>query len=253
MRLGDVQKFGRVMLTELRPGGYIPPHIDEGVYANLYDRFHLCLQGDEGSVYECGGETVSPLPGDMFWTNHKRPHSVGNYGEMTRIHLIVDAMAVQFTALRGITYQGERAVDIWDEIQDLLQAHYEEIAHYQDIPLVPDKEAYLTAEAQNQLRIYTVRDITTLVGYAVFFVRPNIHYSTSLQAMQDILFVLPAYRKGRVGIRLIQHAERALRAEGVQAVYHHVKRTNQVGRLLMRMGYELIDEVYAKRLDSGGK
>ena len=250
-RLGDVNKLGRVMLTELPAGAGIPTHIDEGVYGNLYDRFHLCLQGDEGSVYECGGKTLSPLPGDMFWTNHKRPHSVRNDGEVTRIHLILDAQAFWFTRMRGITYQGERLLDCWEEAQDLLFAHWEEIAHYQDIPLAPDQEAYLTAEALGQFRLYTVRDVTKLIGYAVFFVKHNIHYSGSLQAVQDILFLKQEYRKSMVGVRLIQYAERRLRAEGVQAVYHHVKRTNKVGRLLERMGYELVDEVYAKRLDSG--
>lgn len=249
--LGDIKRFGRVMLTKLPPGGRITEHIDEGLYADYHDRFILRLWGGYGNVFYCDGQRFRTCPGDAFWFNHKREHSFWNNAKQDQINLILDAMAPRFTALRGVCYQAERASDIWDEIQDLLQAHWKEIAHYQDIPLVPDREAYMAAETQGQLRVYTVRDTCKLVGYGVFFVKPNIHYSTSLQAVQDILFLSPEYRKGRVGIQLIKHAERALAAEGVQAVYHHVKCSNQVGRLLARMGYELIDEVYGKRLDQG--
>ena len=247
--LGDIKRLGRVVLTKLPPGGIIAQHTDEGLYADYHDRFLLCLQGDSG--FKCAGQVLHPEPGEVFWFNHKREHSAWNAGTEDRIYLVLDAMAPHFTRLRGVCYQAERASDIWEEIQGLLQAHYEEIAHYQDIPLDPDQEAYMAAEAQGQLRVYTVRDTTKLVGYGVFFVKRNIHYRSSIQAVQDILFLSPEYRKGRVGVRLIQHAEKALAAEGVQAVYHHVKRTNQVGRLLARLGYELIDEVYGKRLDQG--
>ena len=114
-------------------------------------------------------------------------------------------------------------------------------------------EMYSVIEEQGALRCYIARDDGKLIGYLSFFVRSNPHYKSSVQAVSDVLFLLPEYRRGGTGVLLIRHGERALKAEGVQAVYHHVKRTNQVGRLLVRMGYELIDEVYAKRLDSGGK
>ena len=131
----------------------------------------------------------------------------------------------------------------------LLQAHWREIAHYQDIELKPDVETYARLQAAGQLRCYTARDSGRLIGYVVFFVRPNPHYATSLQAHQDVLFVALDYRKGMVGVRLIRFAEQRLKAEGVQVIYHHAKRTNKVGELLKRLGYELVDEIYAKRLD----
>ena len=143
----------------------------------------------------------------------------------------------------------ERVVDIWAEAQPLLVAHWREIAHYQDIELAPEFSVYEVAEQHGNLRCYTARAGTKLVGYAVFFVRHNPHYRNSLQAVQDVLFVLPEHRKGMAGVRLIRHAEQSLKAEGVQVVYHHVKRTNQVGRLLGRLGYDLVEEIYSKRLD----
>ena len=149
------------------------------------------------------------------------------------------------------TFTEELVSELWDELMPLLEDHWREIAHYQDILLEPDVAGYAAVEKQGMLRCYTARDGDRLIGYAVFFVRPNWHYRASLQASQDVLFLLPEYRQGGAGARLILHAECALSAEGVQVVYHHCKTTNQVGRLLVRLGYELIDEVYGKRLDKG--
>lgn len=146
-------------------------------------------------------------------------------------------------------YQAEQISRLWDEARPLLVAHWREIARYPDIPLAPDIQGYRAIEDSGQLRCYTVRDDERLVGYAVFIVRPNPHYCGSIQASQDVLFLDPQYRRGMAGVRLIRFAEEQLRTEGVQVIYHHAKRTNRVGELLLRLGYELVDEVYAKRLD----
>jgi len=249
-RVGTIGELGHVMLTRIPPGGVVSHHTDEGIYADLYDRFHLCLQGAQGThLFRCGGEDYYPEPGEIFWFNHKREHAVENRGPNDRIHLIVDVMAPAFTELRGLYYQAELVSDLWEEATPLLEAHWREVAHYQDIALKPDVETYAKLQAAGQLRCYTARDCGRLIGYVVFFVRPNPHYATSIQAHQDVLFVALDYRKGMVGVRLIKFAEQRLRAEGVQVIYHHAKRTNKVGELLKRLGYELVDEIYAKRLD----
>jgi hypothetical protein len=78
------------------------------------------------------------------------------------------------------------------------RTHWREITHYADIPLDPDIDTYNTMEVIGALRCFTAREQGRLVGYAVFFIRHNLHYRSSLQAMQDVLFVLPEHR-GRVG------------------------------------------------------
>jgi hypothetical protein len=81
------------------------------------------------------------------------------------------------------------------EITPLLQAHWEEIAHYKDIELAPNVEAYAKLEAAGILHCYTARVAGALVGYFVTTVVPSLHYRGSLQAHQDVLFVLPEHRK----------------------------------------------------------
>lgn len=243
---GKVESVGRCILTRLPPGGLIPRHVDEGLYADFFDRFHVCLTGI--SSFQCGAERIDVAPGQAFWFNRKLEHSVVNWAQ-ERIHLILDLEAPAFTARRGVYIQHEPFVDCWDEMKDLFRGHYEEIAFYKDIELDPDEGVYVKAAAQGMLRIYTVRDAGALVGYVMFLVRPNPHYKASLTAAQDVLYLKPEYRRGLTGVRLLRMAEQRLAAEGVQVVYHHVKRTNRVGELLGRLGYDLVDQVYAKRLD----
>lgn len=144
----------------------------------------------------------------------------------------------------------ERAQDLWGEILPLLQEHFLEISAYPDIALDPDIDAYNEVEDKGCLRCYTARLNGELIGYAVFFVRHNLHYRQSLQAVQDVLFVSKPHRSGRVGYKLIRYSEDQLRAEAVQVVYHHVKvNTPQTVELFHKLAYESIDLIVGKRLD----
>lgn len=93
--------IGRVLLTKLPPMAEITPHIDEGAYADHFDRFHLCLQAvGYSNAFYCGGELRLMAPGEMWWFNHKRMHHVMNAGALDRIHLIVDVVAPDYRRLR---------------------------------------------------------------------------------------------------------------------------------------------------------
>lgn len=134
------------------------------------------------------------------------------------------------------------------EMLPLLAAHWQEIAHFKDIPLNPDLSYYKLLEQNGMLRVYTYRKRGALVGYAVFGLRHNPHYRQSFQANQDILYINPSDR-GMGPIKFIKYCDDELRKEGVQAVYHHVKARHNFGLVLQRMGYELVDLIYTRRLD----
>lgn len=153
---------------------------------------------------------------------------------------------------KEVTVLGRETIDqVWDEIQPLLKMHFAEIAHFPDIPLAPNTLMYRVLEDKGALRIFTARNSGKLIGYAIFLVNHSMHYSGSLQAHQDILFVDPAYRGSTVGYRLIRHCDAALSSEGVQIVFHHVKRAHpRLARLVCKLGYDLMDLTYVKRLDA---
>lgn len=171
-------------------------------------------------------------------------------GSLTYMGLPAKAVESLRHSLRAF-FARETIVEVLDEIKPLLEAHYHEIAHYPDIPLKPNYPRYYEAERVNGLRIFTVRLDQALIGYAIYFVSTSLQYSDSLQAHQHLLFVHPDYRKGSHGRRLIQFADEQLRAEGVQVVIQHTKARADlnIGPLLERMGYELMDHLYVRRLD----
>lgn len=150
-----------------------------------------------------------------------------------------------------VDYARESVAEVRDEIGPLLENHWREVAFYQDIPLSPDWPAYEKADATGFLRVYTARMVGVLIGYCVVFVRQGLHYTTSTEAAEDILFIAPQFRKGRIGIGLIKFTDDQLRAEGVQLIKRHVKLDPALnfGPLLERMGYEPIDQIFGKRLD----
>ncbi len=138
------------------------------------------------------------------------------------------------------------STEAWEEFLPLFELHYDEVAHFKDIPLEPDLNMYRVCEDQDSLRIYTVRDEGELVGYSFYFLRSNIHYMSSLQASQDIIFIRKD-KRGQ-GHEFISWCDEQLKKDKVDAVYHHVKVEHNFGPMLERQGYELIDLVYGKRL-----
>lgn len=145
-------------------------------------------------------------------------------------------------------YSLEKAQDVLHEMIPLLELHWREIAHYKDIPLEPDAERYFMMQDAGMLRVFTVRDqLNGLVGYGVYIINTNPHYSSSKQALQDILFIRPEHR-GRGG-KFITWCDEQLKADGCQVVYQHIKKAHNFGPMLERHGYELVDLIYAKRLD----
>jgi GNAT superfamily N-acetyltransferase len=150
-----------------------------------------------------------------------------------------------------ITYQRERVWDLWEEILPLLFMHWREIAKYRDIRLNPEVALYNKMDQDGMFVAYTARKDGDLIGYAAYFVRHNMHYRDSLQAVQDVVYLHPEFRQGFAGIRLLKFADEELTKLGVQLVMHHVKIRNDFSPILERMGYQPIETIWGRRLDHG--
>lgn len=92
----EAEQLGRVVITRLAPGAVISPHADIlGEYSRFYSRYHICLQGESGSLFHCGSEgrdheTVTMRTGEVWWFDASKEHSVDNYSAEDRIHMLVD-------------------------------------------------------------------------------------------------------------------------------------------------------------------
>lgn len=145
-------------------------------------------------------------------------------------------------------FQIEKLKDIFNEMLPLFEKHWEEIAHFKDIKLEIDKESYFKMEEIGLLRIFTAREEdNSLAGYAVFIIKHNLHYKSSLQALQDVLYI--DKEKRGFGAKFILWCDKQLKQEGVQVVYHHIKAAHNWGKMIERLGYQLQDLIYCRRLD----
>jgi hypothetical protein len=149
-----------------------------------------------------------------------------------------------------MNYAIENMDQVMGEIKPLIHAHWREIAHYQEIPLEPDWEAYRLMDKNRSMKIFTYRDKEkNLIGYAIYFVRPHLHYSTCVTAYQDILYVR-ADKRGR-GLHFLAWCDAQLETMGVDLIVQHIKAAHNFGPALEKQGYELMDLIYTKKV--GGK
>jgi len=155
-----------------------------------------------------------------------------------------------------VVFALERIDQCLEEGVELLRAHWQEIAMFQDLQILdPDFEKYNEAEKKGALIIATVRDAETmqLVGYHVTFIVTMLHYRGVLGAMDDIHYLKPEYRLGWTAVRLIKFAEREARRRGAHLSIARAKAKSDHGALYKRLGYDLSDEVFLKRLDQPEK
>lgn len=147
----------------------------------------------------------------------------------------------------ALTFQTESLFpDLFFEMKPLLERHWDEIALKDAFgPVDIDENAYRALYECGMLHVTTARDEGRLVGYAVYFVMHNFHYKTRRVAESDVFFLLPEYRKGLAGFRLLREADRALSGM-VDIIVNKMKAAHDCGRLFERMGYHLAEKNYMK-------
>jgi len=152
-----------------------------------------------------------------------------------------------------ITYAIEKLSEVYAEADQLMLLHWREIGPYQDMTRVnPDLDFYAKAERAGSLLLCTARlDASRLVGYYLMIVHRHAHYKHIIVATEDLHFVHPEHR-GWTGIRLMKFAERMARAHHAGLLVSRAKAKSEHGALYRRLGYDLMDEIYTKRLDLEG-
>jgi len=99
-QLGGV--LGRALLVRLAPSSIVYPHIDEGEYYRIRDRYHYVIDSPSGSVLTAGDEAMTMKAGELWWFDNKQMHSSRNDGSGWRVHLIFDLLrSAGFHALNG--------------------------------------------------------------------------------------------------------------------------------------------------------
>jgi len=103
--------LSRISVVRLNPHGRVYPHIDEGDYYKVRDRYHLVLRSPGGSAMNSGGEEVVFRDGELWWFNNKAIHDAFNPSAEGRIHVIFDVLPS-----RPAPFWAELAADARDPI-----------------------------------------------------------------------------------------------------------------------------------------
>jgi GNAT superfamily N-acetyltransferase len=169
----------------------------------------------------------------------------------------MDALADNFTRpdADGVTVQTENLIRGASELQPFLEAHFKELALFQEsVPLAINWPWYYQLAASNQLLYVTARGRDRrLLGYYVALVTPCPHYFTTPKALHDVMRVLPEARGSGIGLKLMLHVEQELRAAGVKLWYHGRKAVTETApamdKLVAKLGFRPADLMFAKLLD----
>lgn len=140
---------------------------------------------------------------------------------------------------------------VWDELLPLAVAHNAEVGAFPELPFDPDKGFFERADKAGMLRVLTVRDNADrrLLAYAAYLCMPSMFHQTVVTAHHVALYVKPEARHQGVGSALIKVADDYLKRIGVRLVFNHTKDGERDhGVILRRLGYQLVDHVYVRRL-----
>jgi len=146
-----------------------------------------------------------------------------------------------------IEYGNESFMECKGELMPLFEQHYEEIALNKDkIALNPNWDGYNALDQSGLLQTYTVRSDGKLCGYFVVLLIGGLHYKDHIFAANDLIYIDPTERKGFTAWRLLRYAEQDLKERGVSAMHVNVKKHKPFDKLLLRLGYTHIENLYSK-------
>jgi hypothetical protein len=92
LNTGENGRIMRALLVKLTAGESIRPHVDNvGLSLVICRRIHIPIKTNEDCFFTVGDDKRNLKLGELWEINNdKQKHSVDNFGETDRIHLIVD-------------------------------------------------------------------------------------------------------------------------------------------------------------------
>lgn len=132
----------------------------------------------------------------------------------------------------------------WKRHLELFDYHGIEL---RDMTAVPDIETYMKLHAAGRLVLITARlkESGDLVGYSIYIVIREIHFQQVI-AMDDVIFVLPHFRKIGIGTRLRQAALEECRKAGCKLLLARFKVNHMHEQTMQRLGFRPFEVTYCK-------
>lgn len=147
----------------------------------------------------------------------------------------------------------EPLADCWDEIIPLASAHWHETMTWYRTkqPFAPNFERYNEYDKNGWMITVTVRDPdedNKLVGHGILYIVPSMHTQKKI-CTEDVMFLLPEYRRGRNALRFYEFAEQELIRRGAVEVLATAQPKTGAARILEHIGFTLVNYQYSKHLE----
>lgn len=143
----------------------------------------------------------------------------------------------------SLTFQHELMSDIYQEMSDCIEIHYQEIATHKHVKrLDPDWDQFFEMEDKGICRCFTARADNELVGYFITFTCPHIHFRGCIMSHNDAVFLHPAWR-GVGAYRFFCAAIQDLKDNtDSDMLAVHMKLHAPFRKLLTKLGFEQTEE-----------
>lgn len=147
-----------------------------------------------------------------------------------------------------ITFGWEPFAEIAREARPLLVREHAEAQTDSRLPFDPDWSRMLGWAGAGSLDVWTTRSEGVLIGYASVLFMPHLYSQEVRMAVVHTPYLTPEWRRGRLGIEMLETLEDALRERGVQRVDYTLDISSPVHKLLERKGYVATETTRSKYL-----
>jgi len=146
-----------------------------------------------------------------------------------------------------ITFQEESYIVMFTpEFWEMAKKHYREVGGFKDsnkIKLSVNWGMYKLLGKQNRIAMFTAKEDTKLIGYNFYIIANHPHYQNAIIAEADSVYVIPKFRKGFIGYKLIKYSVKCL-LDRVDAITLNMHIEHKFDSIAKRLGFKPLECKY---------
>lgn len=149
-----------------------------------------------------------------------------------------------------ITFAHEAFREVQPQYAEFVYEYWHNSPENDDhIPLDFNWDTYIRLDADNIIHLTVGRDDDKMIAAALYLILQNVKHRTILAAHCDTFAVAREYRGKGIGKRLFAAVEPLLSELGVKQIYNSYREVYHTKPLFEKLGFELVDRVYMKKVD----
>lgn len=126
-------------------------------------------------------------------------------------------------------------------------SHWDELCRDKEkIPLNVNWEEYQDLEDRDKLLTVLILTDNAIIGYGLFTIFYPTHYCDSLHAINNAVYLDPAYRNYGIGGKFIKYLEEKFQTRGVKRIYFNTKVQTALSGILEHYDYQPEEIIYSK-------